>query len=225
MSGLKYIAIEGPIGIGKTSLARKLAESFKAACILESAEENPFIAQFYSDRRRYAFKTQIFFLLARYEQLKGLSQQYLFEGGLLADYIFEKDRLFASVNLDGDEMALYDAIYNHIKPRMPSPELVIYLCGTVDLLVERIERRKRGFEKEISRSYLEALNDAYENFFRNYRDSHLLIVDAAKIDYIRSDEDYRELLNKINSIKEGAKEQIRLDLKIGRTETEGALLK
>lgn len=224
MRGLKYIAVEGPIGVGKTSLALKLSDSLKTVCILESVEENPFIGHFYADRRRYAFKTQIFFLLARYEQLKGLSQQNLFDQTLVCDYIFAKDRLFATVNLDEDEMKIYDAIYPHLKAKIATPELVIYLRGAVELLVSRIERRKREFEKEISRSYLEALNEAYENFFRNYCDSHLLIVDAGEIDYIRSDEDYKDLLNKISSIKEGSKGLSRLDLRTKRTETEGAFL-
>lgn len=224
MRGLKYIAVEGPIGVGKTSLALKLSDSLKAACILESVEENPFIGHFYADRRRYAFKTQISFLLARYEQLKGLSQQNLFDQTLVSDYIFAKDRLFATVNLDEDEMKIYDAIYPHLKAKIATPELVIYLRGAVELLVSRIERRKREFEKEISRSYLEALNEAYENFFRNYCDSHLLIVDAGEIDYIRSDEDYKDLLNKISSIKEGSKGLSRLDLRTKRTETEGTFL-
>lgn len=176
-----YIAIEGPIGAGKTTLARLLAERLGAEPLLEVVEENPFLPLFYQDRQRYAFKTQVFFLLSRYRQLSRLRERPLF-GGVVADYLFDKDAIFASLNLEGPEWDLYLDLYRELSLKLPPPDLTVYLRAPVPVLLERIRKRGRPFEERMDPAYLEALSQAYERHFARYPHP-LLVLEAEKLDY------------------------------------------
>jgi deoxyguanosine kinase len=176
-----YVAIEGPIGVGKTTLARLLAEALGAEPLLEVVEENPFLPLFYQDRKRYAFKAQVFFLLSRYRQLARLKERPLF-GGVVADYLFDKDALFASLTLEGAEWDLYLELYRELSPRLPAPDLTLYLRAPVPVLLERIRKRGRPFEAGIDPAYLEALSEAYERHFARYPHP-LLVLEADQLDY------------------------------------------
>ncbi|TBH20722.1 deoxynucleoside kinase [Thermus thermamylovorans] len=176
-----YIAIEGPIGAGKTTLARLLAERLGAEPLLEVVEENPFLPLFYGDPRGYAFKTQVFFLLSRYRQLAPLRERPLF-GGVVADYLFDKDAIFASLNLEGPEWDLYLDLYRELSPRLPPPDLTVYLKAPVPVLLERIRKRGRPFEKGMDPGYLEALSQAYERHFARYPHP-LLVLPTEGLDY------------------------------------------
>lgn len=176
-----YIAIEGPIGAGKTTLARLLAERLEAETLLEVVEENPFLPLFYQDRKRYAFKAQVFFLLSRYRQLSRLRERPLF-GGVVADYLFDKDAIFASLNLEGPEWDLYLDLYRELSPRLPPPDLTLYLRAPVGVLLERIRKRERPFEEGMDPTYLEALSEAYERHFARYPHP-LLVLEAEALDF------------------------------------------
>ncbi len=176
-----YVAIEGPIGVGKTTLARLLAQRFGAEPLLEVVEENPFLSLFYQDRKRYAFKTQVFFLLSRYRQLSRLRERPLF-GGVVADYLFDKDAIFASLNLEGPEWDLYLDLYRELSPRLPPPDLTLYLRAPVGVLLERIRKRGRPFEAGMDPAYLEALSEAYERHFARYPHP-LLVLEAEALDF------------------------------------------
>lgn len=176
-----YIAIEGPIGAGKTTLARLLAEQLEAETLLEVVEENPFLPLFYQDRKRYAFKTQVFFLLSRYRQLSRLRERPLF-GGVVADYLFDKDAIFASLNLEGPEWDLYLDLYRELSPRLPPPDLTLYLRAPVGVLLERIRKRGRPFEEGMDPTYLEVLSEAYERHFARYPHP-LLVLEAEALDF------------------------------------------
>lgn len=193
----RYVAVEGVIGVGKTTLTRRLAKSLEAAMLLEVVEENPFLARFYDDPEAYSFQTQIFFLLSRYRQQLELSQRDLFSGSVVADYIFAKDQIFATINLSEEELALYRTIVPLLEARLVKPELVVYLQATTDVLLERIKRRGRSFEREISREYLETLSEAYNHFFFHYDDTPLLIVNTNEMDLVSHDDDYERLLRMI----------------------------
>lgn len=193
----RYVAIEGVIGVGKTTLAKRLAKSLDAAILLEVVEENPFLARFYDDPEAYAFQTQIFFLLSRYRQQLELSQRDLFAGSVVSDYIFAKDQIFATINLSEEELTLYRTIVPLLEARLAKPELVVYLQATTDVLLERIKRRGRSFEREISREYLETLSEAYNHFFFHYDDTPLLIVNTNEMDLVSHDDDYERLLRMI----------------------------
>jgi deoxyadenosine/deoxycytidine kinase len=193
----RYVAVEGVIGVGKTTLTRRLAKSLDAAMLLEIVEENPFLARFYDDPEAYSFQTQIFFLLSRYRQQLELSQRDLFAGSVVADYIFAKDQIFATINLSEEELALYRTIVPLLEARLVKPELVVYLQATTDVLLERIKRRGRSFEREISREYLETLSEAYNHFFFHYDDTPLLIVNTNEMDLVAHDDDYERLLRMI----------------------------
>jgi len=200
----RYIAVEGPIGAGKSSLAEILAEQLSARIIRESPEENPFLGAFYKDPRRHAMSVQLFFLLQRYGQQAELSQGDLFaRGGTVSDYLFAKDRLFASLNLSPDEMALYDRVYQMLKPRTVTPDLVVYLQARTDVLLERIRRRGRSEEKPIRADYVEQVARAYAEFFFNYNEGPLLIVNASDIDFVNNREDRAELVSVIRHTRTG----------------------
>lgn len=193
----RFIAVEGPIGVGKTSLARKLAESLSADLVLEEVYENPFLERFYREGRSAALPAQMYFLFARARQIEGLRQSDLFASVRVADYLFAKDRLFAELNLSRDELDLYDQIVATLKVDAPVPDLVIYLQSSVDALLERIARRGIPAERAIDRRYLERLNDAYARFFHAYNDGPLLIVNASQIDPITNSADYDQLFQQI----------------------------
>lgn len=195
--------IEGPIGVGKTSLARRLAHSLGAELLLEKAEENPFLPRFYQDPRAAALPVQLFFLLQRAEELRGLRQADLFQPKLVTDYLFEKDRVFAELNLDEHEFQLYDKVYQQLAPEVPTPDLVIYLQAPVDVLQRRIAQRGIVYEQGISSEYLARLSEAYIRFFYHYDRSPLLIVNTQDINPVDSEQDYRVLLERIRSIDSG----------------------
>ncbi len=199
----RYIAVEGPIGVGKTTLAKRLANSFNYETLLEDAEENPFLERFYQDRKNAALPTQLFFLFQRARQLGALRQGDMFQPVRIADFLLEKDPLFAEVNLDEDELRLYQMVYQQLTIDAPTPDLVIYLQAPTDILLERVSQRGSGSEKYINVSYLSKLNDAYTQFFYYYEKSPLLIVNAAEIDLASNDADYQNLVKYLLSIKSG----------------------
>lgn len=200
----RYIAVEGPIGAGKSSLAEILAEELSSRIIRESPEENPFLGPFYKDPKRHAMSVQLFFLLQRYSQQAELSQGDLFaRGGTVSDYLFAKDRLFASLNLSPDEMALYDRIYQTLKPRTVAPDLVVYLQARTEVLLERIRKRGRSEERPIRSEYVEQVARAYAEFFFNYNDGPLLIVNASDIDFVGNSEDRAALVSVIRHTRTG----------------------
>ena len=196
-SACRYIAIEGPIGVGKTALARRLAESLSADLILEEVEENPFLERFYRDGRSAALPAQMFFLFARARQVEELRQPDLFADVRISDYLFTRDRLFAELNLDPDELKLYDQIVENLAVDAPVPDLVIYLQAPVDALLQRLARRNSPYDRFIDRGYLEKLTDAYARFFHTYDEGPLLIVNAAQIDPVNNDADYEQLFQQI----------------------------
>jgi deoxyguanosine kinase len=199
----RYIVVEGPIGVGKTSLARRLAETYGATLILEQAAENPFLERFYRNPRAAAFPAQLFFLFQRTQQLQGLNQSDLFSQMLVADYLMAKDRLFARITLDEAEFALYEQVHTKLGGLAPKPDLVIYLQAPVDVLLARIARRGIVFEQQIERTYLTRLNEAYSRFFHEYEETPLLIVNAASMDPIGNQADYADLLIAIGRVKSG----------------------
>jgi deoxyadenosine/deoxycytidine kinase len=199
----KYIVIEGPIGVGKSSLAQLLTKELNARLFLEKVEDNPFLARFYQDRRQFSFQTQIFFLLSRYRQLESLTQQDLFSAVTLSDYFMPKDRIFATLNLDPDELTLYDQIYTLLNPRLPKPDLVIYLQAETPVLMRRIKQRGREYENGMEWDYLAALNQAYNDFFFYYNDSPLLVVQTSEIDFVKSRADLEDLLEQMTQMKKG----------------------
>lgn len=194
---IKYIAIEGVIGAGKTSLAKKLSAKLNAKLILEDFEDNPFLEKFYQDRARYAFHTQIYFLLSRYKQLQELRQEDLFHNYIISDYIFEKDKIFAYINLADDELMLYEKIVSHIEKNIVTPDLIIYLQSTVDRLMSNIKLRGRPAEKPMEEAYIRNLNEGYNYFFFRYKNSRVMIVNAAEIDFVNDEKDFDNLVNEI----------------------------
>jgi len=201
----RYIAVEGPIGVGKTSLTKRLAKSFNYDMLLEKSEENPFLERFYNDPRQMALATQLFFLFQRAQQLQDLRQDDMFEPVRVADFLMEKDRLFARQNLDQDEFELYQNVYKHLTIDAPKPDLVIYLQAPVNVLLERIQKRGIPAEQQIEASYLESLIDAYTNFFHYYNESTLLVVNSSEIDLVNNDEDYEQLLDYILTTRKGSR--------------------
>ncbi len=197
MSDTNFIAIEGVIGVGKTSLAGKLAEKLKAKLILEEFEENPFLEKFYNDRKRYAFQTQMFFLINRFKQQQNLGHEDLFSQYVVSDYIFDKDRIFAYLNLSEEELKLYESLFPLLKRDLRKYDLVVFLQSSVDRLMYNIKKRGRKFERNITRSYIEQLSEAYNDFFFKYNDTPLLIVNTTDIDFVNNDEDFEKLYNQI----------------------------
>jgi len=200
---LSYIAVEGVIGVGKTTFARMLAERLDAELVLEAAEENPFLQKFYKDRTRYAFQAQVFFLLSRYHQLGQLAARDLFAQRIVCDYIFDKDGLFASVNLSEPELMLYEKIAPLLKDRLPQPELVIYLQARTEVLLDRIRKRKIPYERQIARDYVDALNSAYNYFFFHYDQTPLLVVKTDEIDFVKRPEHFEDLVKQLERPVEG----------------------
>jgi len=199
----RYIVVEGPIGVGKTSLATKLAESLSADLLLEEVYENPFLERFYKDGRSAALPAQMFFLFARARQISDLRQADMFANVRVADYLFSKDQLFAELNLSADELSLYNQVAASLDTDAPVPDLVIYLQSSVDTLLERIARRGVAFERAIDRRYLESVTDAYARFFHSYNEGPLLIVNASQIDPINNAEDYAQLFKQIENTTGG----------------------
>jgi deoxyadenosine/deoxycytidine kinase/NTP pyrophosphatase (non-canonical NTP hydrolase) len=203
-----YIAIEGPIGVGKTTLARILQEELGGHLLLEVFEENPFLSDFYADRARYAFQTQIFFLLSRYRQQYEVVPRILEAESLVSDYLFAKDRLFAHLNLGGDELAVYEHIHAALGERIPNPDLIIYLRAKTDVLMNRIAFRDRSYERSISRQYIDDLSAAYERFFADYDQAPVLPVGTSELDFVTSPEDRRYVVGLVRTaLQQGSYQQ------------------
>ncbi len=199
----RYIAIEGPIGVGKTIFAQMLAKELKGRILLEKAEENPFLAKFYHQPEPYAFQTQLFFLFSRYRQQQELFQLDLFSKSTIVDYLYAKDKIFASINLNDEEFNLYQQIQQLLTAQIPKPDLVIYLQAEPKTLFQRIKRRGRDFEKEIEEEYLQVLIENYNQFFFNYNESPLLVIQTDDIDFVKSREELEDLLKQIRLMKSG----------------------
>jgi deoxyguanosine kinase len=197
----RHIVVEGPIGAGKTSLTRKLAERFGAQPVLEDPAANPFLERFYQDSRRYALPTQLFFLFQRVNQLRDLTQQDLFSQSLVGDFLLQKDPLFARLTLDDEELKLYQQIFDSLSPHAPTPDLVIYLQAQPDTLVERVQRRGHDMEAGITEFYLRALTDAYSRFFHHYEEAPLLIVNTEHLNPIDREEDFAMLLRQLAELR------------------------
>lgn len=205
MKKMYYVAIEGVIGVGKTSLAGLLEERLNAKLVLEKFDENPFLSDFYIDPERYAFQTQLFFLLSRYRQQQELRQINVFHNLIISDYMFVKDRLFASLNLDEKEMSLYDSIAKILEKNIINPDLVIYLQADTQRLMERIVMRDREFEKNMSPDYIEGLNQVYNEYFFRFQDCPLLIINTNDIDFVHNEEDLEEVISYIRQPVSGTK--------------------
>jgi deoxyguanosine kinase len=203
MSGNFYIAVEGVIGVGKTTLTQALAAATDARSILEPVEENPFLEAFYKDRRRFAFQTQLFFLLSRYRQMMALRQRDLFQNAVVCDYLFQKDRIFAGINLSDEEMVLYDQILPLLERDLPRPDKVVYLRADLPVILKRIERRGRSFERSIDPEYLRVLDEAYTEFFFHYRATPLLVVNTNLIDLVDRPADRDDLIRRILAHEKG----------------------
>jgi len=193
----QYIAIEGVIGVGKTSLARLLAQRLNAELLLEEASDNPFLVDFYKNQKRFAFPTQIFFLMSRYRQQQHLLERDLFVKRIIADYLYEKDALFASVTLSNRELELYNKLSTVLKPDIPRPDMVIYLQASTPVIMKRIRKRNKPIEKPIDADYIEALNDAYNSFFFNYGEAPLLVVKTDEIDFVNNEKHLDDLVEQI----------------------------
>lgn len=206
----RYIVVEGPIGVGKTSLCNILADRFAGRRVHEVVEENPFLANFYGDRQKYAFQTQIFFLLSRFKQQQELFQQDLFNSVTISDYLFAKDRIFALLNLDRNEQSLYDRVFEALEFRVTKPDLVIYLQARLDVLLYRIKKRGREFERKFDPQYLEELCNAYNEFFFHYTDTPLLVINTSEIDFVNNEADLDNLLGVIKKMKKGTQHYLPL---------------
>ena len=198
-----YIVVEGPIGVGKTTLANKLARSFGSDLLLEGATENPFLEKFYENPKAAALPTQLFFLFQRAQQLKEMKQEDMFSPVRVADFLVEKDRLFAELTLDVDELNLYEQVYSNLTIDTPQPDLVVYLQAPVEVLLDRIQKRGLKHERFIESAYLQRLCDSYVRFFYQYNDAPLLIVNAADIDFANNDSDYQLLYQQITEVQSG----------------------
>ncbi|MBN2224395.1 MAG: deoxynucleoside kinase [Deltaproteobacteria bacterium] len=203
MQRARYIVLEGPIGVGKTSLASRLAEEFEARTLFENVEENPFLKEFYHDRKKNAFKAQLYFLLSRYQQQVDLVQTDLFQKTAVGDYLFAKDRIFAGLNLDRDELDLYDELYRILSPRIPRPDLVIYLSADIETLKKRIRGRAKPYERNLDTGYLSQVVSAYNDFFFHYDETPLLVISTTNIDFVSRDSDFQQLVKEIKEFRTG----------------------
>jgi deoxyadenosine/deoxycytidine kinase len=199
----RYVVVEGVIGVGKTSLARMLTERLQARLVLEEVEENPFLKDFYQDRARYAFQTQMHFLFSRYQQQRSLRQLELFSERMVSDYLFQKDRIFAGLNLSERELALYERLVGWLELDVMKPDVVVYLQANPDTLMMRIARRGRPFERDMERDYIKQLNEAYNHFFFHYSEAPLLVVNTNGIDFVNNTDDFEDLLNRILTHRAG----------------------
>jgi deoxyadenosine/deoxycytidine kinase len=203
LAAKNYVAIEGVIGVGKTTLATLLAKKWSAHLKLEVVEENPFLEQFYQDMRGYAFQTQLFFLLSRHKQQSELKQYDLFMERVVSDYLFAKDRIFANITLDDNELALYKRLADLLERDVPKPDVVVYLQASADALMDRIRRRGREFERDMSREYIDTLNEAYNYFFFHYKETPLIVVNTNDIDFVENTADFEELAREIEEHDKG----------------------
>jgi deoxyguanosine kinase len=203
-----YIAVEGPIGVGKTTLARALAERIGGRLVLEESATNPFLARFYEDPEKYAFPTQIYFLLNRYRQQREIEQRDLFNSATVSDYLFAKDRIFANLNLTPDEILLYGQIYRLLDAQTARPDLVIYMSARVEVLIDRLRHRNRDFERDISFEYLERVSAAYRDFFFYYDETPLLVVDTSEMDFVEHAADFDELMREIDRTHAGVQHYV-----------------
>jgi len=206
----RYIVVEGPIGVGKTTLARLLAEEFTARTVLEQVEENPFLRKFYEEPTAFAFQAQLFFLLSRYRQQRQLAQQDLFNQNTVADYLFAKDWIFAQANLESDELALYRQLFGLLDSRLPKPDLVVYLQARADVLVERLRKRDRDYERRIAPEYIERIAEAYRDFFFYYEETPLLVVNSSEVDFVAHSDELADLVREIRSMGQGVQHYIPL---------------
>ena len=210
MSRPLYVAIEGPIGVGKTTLVRRLRDRMQSRLVLEVVEENPFLHLFYQDRERYAFQTQLFFLMSRFRQQQELLQTDLFEPGILSDYHLLKDRIFARLTLRDEELALYERVYQSLENHILQPDVLVYLNARTDVLLERIAMRARPFEEDFDRDYLVGLSEAYSHYFAHYELSvPLLAIDTSEINYVDSDEAFESIYQQIIALADGARQSQR----------------
>jgi deoxyadenosine/deoxycytidine kinase len=206
----RYIAIEGPIGVGKSSLAKILAQKYASRLVKEEVAGNPFLERFYENPRKFAFQTQLFFLLSRYRQQRELAQGDLFEAGLVCDYTLAKDKIFALINLEDDEISLYESIYRLLVPTLHKPDLVIYLQARPEVLLSRVRKRGVAYERNISLDYLRTLSDAYNEYFFHYNETPLLVVNTSEIDFVESPRDLEHLVREVKSVKRGTQHYIPL---------------
>ncbi|MBW1862168.1 MAG: deoxynucleoside kinase [Deltaproteobacteria bacterium] len=210
-----YIVIEGPLGVGKTSLALMLAEKINGEALLENIEENPFLVNFYKNPRKYGFQTQIFFLLRRYQYASEIDQVGLFKRVIVSDYLFEKDRIFARANLDDDQFWLYERLFQILRKRITPPDLVIFLQARTEVLMERIREREKKYEESISFKYLDKINQAFNEFFFHFSDCPLLVINASQIDFVHVPEDFEDLVEQIKEMKSGTQYYIPMSSKEG----------
>ncbi len=201
MDRLRYVVVEGPIGAGKTSLARRLAARLSADTVLEQPEENPFLARFYRDMARYALPTQLFFLFQRARMLEPLAQPDLFARPVVGDFLLDKDPLFARLTLSADELALYQKIYDALRPRTPTPDVVIYLQASAATLIERVRRRAKGYERPVTEEYLALLAESYSRFFYHYDAAPLLIVNSENLNFVARDADFELLVGRLRGMR------------------------
>ncbi len=213
ISDVKYISIEGVIGSGKTSLAKKIKDRLNAKILLEQFDTNPFLEKFYVDRKRYAFQTQMFFLVSRFKQQEQLRQEELFTEFIVSDYLFEKDRIFAYLNLNAEELKLYESLYPLLARNLRKPDLVVFLQSSTDRLMYNIKKRKRKVERALGKSYIEELSEAYNYFFFRYNSTPLLIVNSTDIDFVNSKDDFEELFKQLFREDRGVKEYFKPESK------------
>jgi deoxyguanosine kinase len=209
-----YIAVEGPLGVGKTSLALLLAERIHGRTILEDAEDNPFLTSFYKDPKRFAFQTQLFFVLRRFQRQEEINQIDLFKRVVVSDFLFDKDRIFARLNLDDREFSLYEQVFNLLKVKSAKPDLVIFLQARTDVLKERIRKRNQDYEKPVTVSYLDQINQAFNEFFFHYNETPLLVINASEIDFVNVPADLDNLILEIEKMEKGTKYYVPLGTRL-----------
>ena len=210
MPKAKYIVVEGPIGVGKTSLSKILANEFQARTIFERIEDNPFLPKFYQSRETYAFQNQTFFLLNRYQQQMELAQHDLFNQNAIADYLFAKDQIFATLTLSAEELNLYQQIYALLNTRVPKPDMVVYLQARPEVLYKRVKKRDKKYERSVTFDYLTEVAQAYNQFFFHYDETPLLVVNTSEIDFVASSKDLADLIKEINNMGSGTQHFIPL---------------